>query len=138
MSQNTRVVLDTNVVVSGLLFPGSVPAKALLKAQMGIVLASEAIRLELLSVLARKQFDRYYSREIRQGLAAQFVIATVEIEIPAPIRVCRDPRDDKFLEATVHGRADAIITGDLDLLTLDPFHGIRVLTPAGFLHGQTR
>ena len=55
MSQNTRVVLDTNVVVSGLLFPGSVPAKALLKAQMGIVLASEAIRLELLSVLARKR-----------------------------------------------------------------------------------
>ena len=136
MSQNTRVVLDTNVVVSGLLFPGSVPAKALLKAQMGIVLASEAIRLDLLSVLARKRFDRYYSLEIRQKLAAQFVIATVEVAIPAPIRVCRDPRDDKFLEAAVQGRADAIITGDLDLLTLDPFHGIRILTPAAFLDGQ--
>jgi len=57
MSQNTRVVLDTNVVVSGLLFPGSVPAGALLKAQIGIVLASEAIRLELLSVLARNRFE---------------------------------------------------------------------------------
>jgi putative PIN family toxin of toxin-antitoxin system len=136
MSQHTRAVLDTNVVVSGLLFPGSLPAKALLKAQRGIVLASEAIRLEVLSVLARKRFDRYYGREIRQQLAAQFVIATVEVQVTAPIRVCRDLRDDKFLEAAVHGRADAIVTGDLDLLALDPFHGIRIFTPAAFLDAQ--
>jgi len=59
------------------------------------------------------------------------------VSISVPIRVCRDPRDDKFIEAAVHSRANAIITGDLDLLALDPFHGIRILTPATFLDWQT-
>lgn len=133
MSHDERVVLDTNVVVSGLLFPGSEPAAALLKAQRGIVLASEAIRLELLAVLARVRFDRYCSRSIREQLAAQFMFATVEVVVPTPLRICRDPRDDKFLEAAVHGHAQIIVTGDADLLALDPFRGIRILKPAAFL-----
>jgi predicted nucleic acid-binding protein len=51
----------------------------------------------------------------------------------APIRACRDPRDDKFLEVAVNGRADAIVTGDQDLLVLNPFQGIPILSPAGYL-----
>ncbi len=137
MNQSARIVVDTNVVVSGLLFPGSVPARAILKAQAGTILASGAMRLELLEVFSRAHFDRYAAREDRLQLASAFIFATVEVLVTTPIRVCRDPRDDKFLEAAVHGRADAIVTGDLDLLTLDPFHGIRILTPAAFLHGQT-
>jgi predicted nucleic acid-binding protein len=55
------------------------------------------------------------------------------ISIPPSIRACRDPRDDKFLEVAVHGRADLILTGDSDLLALHPFQGIAILTPAAFL-----
>lgn len=44
-----------------------------------------------------------------------------------------DPRDDKFLEVAVHGKADAILTGDADLLTLDPFQRVRIVTPQEFL-----
>jgi putative PIN family toxin of toxin-antitoxin system len=55
------------------------------------------------------------------------------VPIPTPIRACRDPRDDKFLEVAVHGRADAIVTGDADLLALNPFRGIAILTPSGYL-----
>ena len=50
-----------------------------------------------------------------------------------PIQACRDPKDDKFLEVAVHGEARAIITGDTDLLELDPFHGIRIQRPGDFL-----
>jgi uncharacterized protein len=128
-----RIVLDTNVVVSGLLFPGSALESALLRAQKGIVLSSDATRLELIVVMSRSRFDRYVAREIRQRLTAQYVNATQLIDISAPIRACRDPRDDKFLEVAVHGRADAIVTGDLDLLALHPFHGIEILTPADYL-----
>ena len=53
--------------------------------------------------------------------------------ITESIRVCRDPRDDQVLELAVCGRADRIITGDADLLTLDPFRGIRIVTPTDFL-----
>jgi putative PIN family toxin of toxin-antitoxin system len=128
-----RIVLDTNVVVSALLFSGSAPAKALLKAQKGIVISSDATRLELIDVMSRSRFDRYVRREIRQRLTAQYVNATQLIDISAPIRACRDPRDDKFLEVAVHGRANAIITGDADLLALHPFHGIEIVSPADFL-----
>jgi uncharacterized protein len=128
-----RVVLDTNVVVSSLLFPGSVPANALLKAQNGIVLSSDATLLELIHVMSRSRFDRYVERTIRQRLTAQYVNATELIDISAPIRACRDPRDDKFLEVAVHGRAQAIVTGDADLLALHPFHGIEILSPSDYL-----
>ncbi len=49
------------------------------------------------------------------------------------IRACRDPKDDKFLEVAVHGRADAIVTGDEDLLVLHPLRGIAILTPREYV-----
>lgn len=136
MTNEERVVLDTNVVVSGLLFPDSVPGGALLKAQKGEILSSEATRLELITVMSRSRFDRYVERQIRQRLMAQYVGATALVEISAPIRVCRDPRDDKFLEVAVHGRADVIVTGDADLLALHPFYSIDILRPADYLAGS--
>lgn len=51
----------------------------------------------------------------------------------APITACRDPKDDKFLELAVSGRATHIISGDTDLLTLNPFRGIAILPPRAFL-----
>ena len=133
MSQKLRSVLDTNVVVSGLLFPGSVPSRAVLRAQAGTVLSSASMRAELMDVFSRSRFDRYANRDERLQLAGAFILATEEVLVTVPIHVCRDPRDDKFLEAAVHGGADLIVTGDRDLLALDPFEGIRIVTPAAFL-----
>ena len=72
MSQINRLVLDTNVVVSAIIFPGSVPTRALLKARSGVILASEAMRQELTEVLERVRFDRYAAREMRQRVLKQF------------------------------------------------------------------
>ena len=55
------------------------------------------------------------------------------VEIVARVQACRDPRDDKFLDVAVNGRADVIVTGDADLLALNPFRGIAILTPAAYL-----
>ena len=55
------------------------------------------------------------------------------VQVSRAIRACRDPRDDKFLEVAVHGRADLIVTGDEDLLALNPFRGIAILAPAAYL-----
>ena len=49
------------------------------------------------------------------------------------INSCHDPRDNKFLEIALSGRATHLITGDADLLVLDPFQGIRILSPQEFL-----
>lgn len=136
MSRFDRVVIDTNVVVSGLLFSNSIPKRTLEEAQKGVVLASEATRLELTEDMSRNRFDRYVEHEVRRALVAEFLSATRLVETPVPIRACRDPRDDKFLEVAVHGRADAILTGDADLLALHPFHGIAILTPAEYLESK--
>jgi len=49
------------------------------------------------------------------------------------IRECRDPKDDKFLEAAVNGRAGIVVSGDGDLLHMHPFRGISILTPSDYL-----
>lgn len=126
-----RLVVDTNLVFSGLLFP--VPSRAVLKAQDSVMLVSEATRIELMEVMGRKRFDRYLDRSIRQKLLSEYLEACRMIEIPTPIRACRAPRDDRFLEVAVHGRAALIVTGDADLLALHPFQGISILSPAAFL-----
>jgi len=59
------------------------------------------------------------------------------VQPSAQIRICRDPKDDQFLEAAVAGAADFIVTGDADLLALDPFQGIRIVNPASFLSAHS-
>jgi predicted nucleic acid-binding protein len=49
------------------------------------------------------------------------------------VQICRDPKDDKFPDVAIDGRADLIVTGDTDLLVLHPFEGIGIVTPAAYL-----
>jgi uncharacterized protein len=131
-----RVVLDTNVIVSAALRMGN-PHRALLKARRdAVILASDDTLAELNEVLLRPKFDREISRTLREGLYKEFARQCTLVPIPFPIHVCRDPRDDKFIELAVHGRAAAIITGDRDLLDLNPFRGIAILTPADYVNAQ--
>jgi len=58
------------------------------------------------------------------------------IEVDTKISACRDPKDDQFLSLAVSGGATHIMTGDKDLLVLDPFRGIRILTPHDFLESS--
>lgn len=129
-----RVVIDTNVLISGLLSTTSTPAQAVDKAvtHAQLVATVETLR-ELIEKLLAPKFDPYVRRERRDALL-QRVASLVEIvEILQPIRASRDPKDDKFLEAAVNGRADVVVTGDKDLLDLNPFRGIAILTPASYL-----
>jgi uncharacterized protein len=133
MPASRRVVVDTNVVVSGLLFPRSNLKRALLKAQSGEILASEATKLELVEVMSRSKFDRYVELELRKQLATEYLRACETVHVHFRIQACRDPKDDKFLELAIDGRADLILTGDQDLLALHPFRGIRIIDPKQYL-----
>ena len=133
MPEPTRIVVDTNVVLSGLLFPRSELNRALQKAQVSVMLASEATKLEVVEVFSRPKFDRYVDLEIRRQLVAEYIRACENIHILSSIHACRDAKDNKFLELAVDGHADLILTGDPNLLALHPFRGIAILTPAEFL-----
>jgi len=97
------------------------------------VLLSFAALAELYEVLSRKQFRRYVDdADIRSFLAA-LARQAEWVDVNARIAACRDPKDDKFLELAVSGRATHIISGDADLLALNPFRGIAILPPRLFL-----
>jgi putative PIN family toxin of toxin-antitoxin system len=133
MPESRRIVVDTNIVVSGLLFPRSDINLALSKAQTYEMLASEATKQEVIEVLSKPKFDRYLSLEIRKQLAAEYIRACEAAQVHTVIQACRHPKDDKFLELAVDGRADLILTGDNDLLVLNPFRSIRIMPPKLFL-----
>src|SRR3954470_14510463 len=112
-----RWVIDTNVLVSALLFEDSVPGRAVFHVlDTGHVLQSTATLAELDEVLGRKKFDKYLTRVERDAFLARLARATVMPSITETIRACLDPKDDKFRELAVAGRAGGVMTGDTDLL----------------------
>jgi uncharacterized protein len=129
-----RIVLDSNVYVSRLLQEQSISGRAVERAWTeAITLVSVAILEVLREVLMQRKFARYISREQIDPYIAQVWTLGLQISDYPPICACRDPKDDEFLEAAVHGRADAIVTGDADLLDLHPFRGIAILAPRDYL-----
>ena len=134
MSEQARWVLDTNVLISRLLCPTGVAAKAVDHAlARGVLLVSEATLEELVRVLNRPKFDAYVTGEERRRFVEVLGGVARIIPIVRVIRACRDPKDDQFLDVALNGEATAIISGDRDLLVMDPFHGVRIISPTVFL-----
>ena len=117
-----RVILDTNVLVSRLLLVNSTASRAVRRLmEQSQPLVSEDTLTELADTLSRPKFDPYVSREDRQRFFELFARVAEWVTITITVRQCRDPKDDKFLELAVDGKADWIVTGDKDLLELSPY-----------------
>lgn len=134
MRSRQRIVVDTNVLISRLLVADSTPAQAVrLARRNGRLLISDATMFELAEVLNRPKLDRYIKlREGQRFLRELFRIGEL-VNIIQIVRECRDPKDDKFLEVALNGRADLIITGDEDLLGMNPWRGIAIVSAKNYL-----
>lgn len=134
MTSDLRVVFDTSVIVSAVLLPRSIPRRAFDQAQdEGKVLISEGTVDELNTVLRRDRFERYVTAVQRLEFLAELVEKAEWVHVTEVVFECRDPKDNKFLELAVSGRATHLISGDKDLLILHPFRGIQIVTPQVFL-----
>ena len=134
MTSSRLFVIDTNVLVSAAILENSTPQRALRRAlQFGTIALSTETLAELTEVLSRDKFDRYASVDERDEFLEVVVLRSVMVKVGARVSACRDPEDDKFLELAVAGQANAIVSGDQDLLVLHPFRGIPILTPVDFL-----
>jgi putative PIN family toxin of toxin-antitoxin system len=132
--EQSRWVLDTNVLISRLLTPRGVAASAVDRAMsMGVLLVSDVTLQELTQVLMRPRFDRYVSQESRQRFLALLAGVARPVHITRHFQVCRDPKDDAFLDLAFNGHARSLVTGDQDLLVLGRFHGTAIQTPEQFL-----
>jgi uncharacterized protein len=133
-----RAVVDTNVLVSAALKQQSMPGMAaLLVERRGGLLKSLATAQQLFEVVARPRLASLIDPDTQAWLR-KLMSAAELVTITERIVACRDPTDDKFLELAVNGHADLIVTGDGDLLALNPFRGIPIVTPAAFVQGVVR
>lgn len=129
-----RVILDTNVLISRLLLPGSITGRAVrMLIDKTQPLVCEQTLSELAMTLARSKFDRYVSTEDRRQFFELFARVAETVVVTTVIRECRDPRGNQFLELAVDGKADWIVTGDEDLLDLTPFEGVLIIPPSAVL-----
>ena len=131
-----KVVFDTNVLVSALVFPGGRGEEALLRviAEHDELLLSRPILDELLGVLARK-----FARDAEELARVALLLADIGTMVRPRRRlaVAKDAADNRILECAVAGRAHAIVTGDKALLALKEYRGVRVLSLAQYLELAT-
>jgi uncharacterized protein len=132
-----RAVIDTNVLASALIRRQGITGQVLRHLRDGrfIIIYSVPLLVELVDVLGRPQIQRKY-RIQSDDVAALINLIRLRGELVSPNRqidACRDPKDNRFLEAAVEGRVDAIVSGDADLLDMKEFEAIPILRVAEFL-----
>ncbi len=138
MTSRPRYVLDANVIVSGLLFPNSLPGQAFREASIrGNMLLSDDTLAEIVEVIRRPKFDKYLLPDERDRFLAALIQEAVHVVPTERVAACRDPKDNKWLELAVAGNSFHLISGDDDLLSLDGFRGIAIVTPAVFVQSLT-
>jgi putative PIN family toxin of toxin-antitoxin system len=135
MTAKRVVVVDTNIFISALLSATGEPRRlfrTILDQQIELLL-SESVYAELTTRLLRPKFDRYRDAEAWNLFLDELIELATWCPDVAIEPICRDPDDDKFLALAVSGDADAIISGDKDLLDLRTYDGIPIMTPAAFM-----
>jgi len=132
-----RVVIDTNILVRALIRPRGSVGPLLLRLRSGhfTLLYTQSLLEELVDVLSRPHLRNKYgvTEDDVKTVVALLLLRGEAVSVSQSLTVCRDPKDDKFLETAMAGRADVIVSGDEDLLVLDPFEGIPIVSPAEFL-----
>lgn len=128
-----RVVFDTNVFVSVIIKPDSLPglALALTRYDGARLLMSNAIFIELqIALLEKLKFDHERATEFLAMVAKRSESISPKHALQA---VLADPSDNRILECAVEGKADAIVSGDHHLLDLKKFRNIPILTIREFI-----
>ena len=129
-----RAVIDTNVFLSALLGGRTRPLLNALIDRQFQLLSSQTLLDELASVLSRPEWLRALDPSLCRETLATIRQAATLVRPTRRVSVCRDPGDNAVLEcAPAAGQVACIVTGDKDLLALNPFRGIRILRPADFL-----
>ena len=132
-----RVVLDTNIIISALLWGGP-PARIMAAAfhEQFIALQTNALLQELRSTLAREKFAaRLTQRHLTVDMIIErYQIATLAVDAAdIPSGIVRDPKDMMVLACAVGGRANYIVSGDKDLLVLGSYADVFIVAPGPFL-----
>jgi len=132
---NSVCICDTNVFLSALLSKTSPPNRSVryLLANGMLAFSKETLD-ELEEVFSRKKFDKYIPRAERAFFIENVKQNSLVYEIHHSVDICRDPKDNKFLDVAIASYADYLITGDEDLLVLEAIGNTTIITPREFIN----
>jgi putative PIN family toxin of toxin-antitoxin system len=135
MKITKRFIFDTNTLISAFILSNqTTTARAWYKAtEIGQIIVSEETLAEFADVFIRPKFDKYLSAARRLMIIEDFKTIAKMVVPTQTVDLCRDEKDNKYLELALAAKADCIITGDLDLLFLHPFDKTLILSAADFL-----
>ena len=132
------IIFDASAVVSAALKEESIPGQALLWADRNEVFAlSEPVHHEISGVLDRQRFALSISPERKRTVMGVIRDRASWWSPTLQVTDCRDAKDNKYLELALASQAKIIVSGDNDLLILDPWRGVRILRPAEYLSRTT-
>jgi hypothetical protein len=128
------VVFDASSLVGAALRPGSVPETALLTAvDRGTLAVSREVVDEYRAVLCRPKFAHALSAERREAIIELIEVVSQRVQPIERVTDCRDQKDNMYLALAAASGATLLVSSDADLLVLDSWRGVRILTPAAFL-----
>lgn len=123
-----RVILDTNLWISFLITNNFSQLDDLLSKDKCILIFSDELLEEFLSVTKRPKFKKFFSQEIVTKLLDAIKEFTEFVEVKSQVNLCRDEKDNFLLALAKDGKVDFLITGDKDLLVLEKFGSTSILT----------
>lgn len=132
------LVIDTNLLISAMISPNSIIHKVLKKAlENYIIYNSQQTLDEFVEVAKREKFLRFFKDLSKRDEFINFVIQSTKIIEPThTVTDCRDSKDNMFLEIALTCQAVYLVSGDKDLLTLNPYQNIEIITASEFLEKE--
>lgn len=132
MQDQIRVVIDTNIWISYLIGQTLSGLTDHILTERVKILFSEELMAELFEVLQRKKFKKYFTSENIHELIGLIDANFDCIEVTRQVKACRDEKDNFLLDFCVSGKADYLVTGDADLLELNPFQQTAIIDYRSF------
>ena len=130
MRQVMRILIDTNILISGLFF-GGLPKKLLAELDESFnVCVNEKIISEYNQQIDKKISNPKY--HLNEEIRKKFFDSLQSFEMKSDLKICRDPDDDKFINCAIDAKAIYIVSGDNDLLTIKNFAEIEIVTAREF------
>jgi uncharacterized protein len=128
-----RIIIDTNLWISFLITKDFIRLDQVLLSKRCTLIFSQELLEEFLEVVHRPKFRRFFSDSDIKNLLETIGEYAIFVTVQTKVEVCRDPKDNFLLSLSVDGNADFLLTGDKDLLELNPFEQTTITTITAFL-----
>lgn len=132
MAKSVKVIFDTNVWISFLIGKRLAKIKQHISDRQLTIVTTEQLLTELKIVTGRKKLKKYFPKDRVKELIVLLETIAEKVEIKPTHFINRDPKDNFLLDLIDFSQADFLVTGDKDLLELDPFKTAKILTPKEF------